>query len=82
MRNISLAAVGDRQSLRGWGELEARLAAGLAKVATPLNPSGVTLSLLGGLMLLLICVRWFSDPQAVVQGLVDMLRTVSNSLIL
>lgn len=74
VRNISLVAVGDRQSLRGWGELQTRLTAALSHVEMPLNPSGVTLSLLGGLVLLVVSIRWFSDPQAVISGFVELLR--------
>ncbi|MGE0608392.1 MAG: hypothetical protein AB7O62_14950 [Pirellulales bacterium] len=74
MRNAVVAAVGSRQSLRGWRELESRLSAALSRVEVAFHAGGLALSLLGAAVLLVISIQWFRDPQAVARGFWEMLR--------
>lgn len=74
MRNVSITAVGSRQSLRGWREFSTRLAAALSRVEVPLNLGGITLSLLGALLLLILSVNWFRDSQAIARSFWEMFR--------
>jgi hypothetical protein len=68
MRNVTLAAVGQRQSPRGWRSLEAGLAQALAKTAVPVNPLGISLAAFGTAMLVLLTAKWVSDPQEVARS--------------
>jgi hypothetical protein len=74
MRNVSLVSVGERQSLRGWRELEMALGAALREMEAPVNPRGISLVFFGVVMVVVLALKWFHDPQAVTQGFVEMLR--------
>jgi len=74
MRNISLVAGGERQSFEGWRRFEAALSEHLAESRVAFNPRGV--SQLGFAMIMLVAclVQCIGDPQALAQGMREMLR--------
>lgn len=74
MRNVSLVSSGDRQNFDGWRRLEQALRPALKTTRVQFNPRAV--SMLGlGLMLLSLCLfHSLGDPQALAQGMRDMLR--------
>lgn len=74
MRNVSLTATGDRQSLEGWRVLEQSLAETLGELEVPYNPRGITILFIGLAMLAAVALKWIADPQAIAQGFRDMLR--------
>lgn len=74
MHNISLVATSGPQSFRGWQRLERALRHELQKTEVSRNPRGVTLATSGIVMLVAIVYRTMENPQAVAQGLFEMLR--------
>lgn len=74
LRNISLTAVGPRQSYQGWRRLENALSSALREVEVGASPYGAALLLLG--LLLASAVLWqvAADPRAVAQAFFEMLR--------
>jgi hypothetical protein len=74
MRNVSLVANGDRQSFDGWRLLEQQLAPALRQTRVQFNPRAVSMVGLG-LLLAGVCIaQSLGDPQALAQGMRDMLR--------
>jgi hypothetical protein len=75
MRNVSLVAMGDRQSHSGWKRLERELRVSLATVEVTPNPRGFTLLAVGLLLAGWPLVELVQTPShAVAQQLRDMLR--------
>jgi hypothetical protein len=74
LRNISLVAVGNEQSPRGWRGLEQALRSELQGVRVPRNPPGLTLVICSLVMLGAMLHKTLENPQAVAQGLFNMLR--------
>lgn len=74
MRNISLAASGDRQSFSGWNRLERGLATALAKQEVAPNPRGFTFLTVGLLMLGYPTWLMVTGRELVAQKLWEMLR--------
>lgn len=74
LRNISLVAIGSRQSWRHWRHLELALSQQLRSYRGGTNPYGLAL-IIGGLLLAAGTTVWLAnDRQAVAQSLWDMLR--------
>jgi len=73
MRNVTLMASGDAQSHSGWNELRRALAAALRSTTVPRNPRGVSFVTCGLLMLSAIVYKTIEDPQALVEGLWNMI---------
>lgn len=75
MRNVSLVANGEQQSFEGWRRLEKALAGALRQQRWErYHPRGLVL-IMGGLLLLAACLfESVSDPQALAQGMRDLLR--------
>jgi hypothetical protein len=74
MRNVSLVAVGDRQSFTGWQRLERELRTALRGAEVASNPRGFSFLATG-----LVLASWplylmIRDGQAVAQALKEMLR--------
>jgi hypothetical protein len=74
LRNVSLVAVGHRQSWQGWRQLEQTLAGMLRETRCGPNPYGMTLVLMGVAMAGLSTYWLAQGRQTVVQALRDMLR--------
>jgi hypothetical protein len=73
-RTISLVASGEKQNLDGWRKLEKSLAAALREKTVPARPRGLGF-LLAALLLIALClIASARDPQALAQGMRDMLR--------
>ncbi|HTQ37830.1 MAG TPA: hypothetical protein VMJ32_02315 [Pirellulales bacterium] len=75
MRNVSIVAIGNRQSYAGWKRLQYELASDLAAIQTTSNPRGFTflacsLALFGWPLALLL----HTTPPEVAQQLRDILR--------
>lgn len=75
MRNVSLVANGEQQSFEGWRRLEKALTGALRQQTWErYHPRGLVL-MMGGLLLLAACLfESVSDPQALAQGMRDLLR--------
>jgi hypothetical protein len=73
LRNVSLIAIGDRQSYEGWAQLEAALAKELAAVRVPPNPRGLTLALIGSILLGAITWSLARDPLRISEEVSEML---------
>jgi hypothetical protein len=74
MRNVSLVAIGERQSYTGWQRLERELRTALRAIEVPRNPRGFSFLAIGLLMAswpLYVTIR---DGEAVAQALKQMLR--------
>lgn len=74
MRNVSLIAVGERQSFTGWQRLERELRTSLRQLDVPPNPRGFSFLTLG-----LVLASWplylmLKDGEAVAQSLRELLR--------
>jgi hypothetical protein len=73
LRNVSLIPVGERQSYEGWAQLEAALVTELASVQVPPNPRGLTLALIGSILLGAITWSLVRDPLRISQEVSEML---------
>jgi hypothetical protein len=73
-RNVSLAPVGANQDPLGWQRLESALAAALSRVSISRNTQGGLFVAAGLTILLGLGYSVASDPQAVAQALLEMLR--------
>jgi hypothetical protein len=73
LRNVSLISIGERQSYEGWAQLEAALANELAAVRVPPNPRGLTLALIGSVLLAGITWSLVRDPLRMSQEVSEML---------
>jgi hypothetical protein len=74
MRNVSLVATADPQNLSGWRALEQALAAEFSAVRSRPNPLGGAMAIVAVLILLIVSISLFRDPQALTQGFWEMLR--------
>ena len=74
MRNVSLVAIGERQSYTGWQRLERELRTALRATEVPRNPRGFSFLAIGLLMASWPLYLTLRDGQAVAQGLRQMLR--------
>jgi len=74
LRNISLVPLGDVQSFSGWRRLELSLRGALRQLETPRNPAGVSMVSAGLLLISALLFKALEDPQAVAQGLFEMLQ--------
>ncbi len=74
MRNAQLVAAGPQQSFQGWRLLETALAQVLRTTRGTPNPYGVSLLVMGLLMIGVISFQMISDHATVVQRLDEMLR--------
>ena len=74
MRNVSLIAIGDRQSFTGWQRLERELRAALRQTEVQRNPRGFSFLAVGLLMASWPLYLTLRDGQAVAQALRQMLR--------
>ncbi len=74
LRNVSLVAVGPRQSWLGWRKLEQELGAALRESPGFANPYGLTLIVGSLLMAAFTTYLLASDREAVAQALWEMLR--------
>jgi hypothetical protein len=74
MRNVALVATGEAQTARNWRMLEVELRRAMQTVRTSRNPRALSLLVSGGLLLAAVIHQMSSDPQAVAQGLSDMLH--------
>jgi len=74
MRNVSLVAIGERQSYTGWQRLERELRAALRTIEVPRNPRGFSFLAIGLLMASWPLYLTLRDGQAVAQALKLMLR--------
>ena len=73
MRNVTLLAVGAEQSPSGWRALEQALRGAARNRLRGRNPRGVSLLSGGLVMLAAIVYRTLENPQAIAEGLLDML---------
>ena len=74
MRNIVLVALGTEQSHSGWRELENALIKTLRETPVERNPRGFSFLSAGVLLLTAMLYKTLQDPQAVADGLLEMLR--------
>ena len=74
MRNVSLVASGPHQDYLGWRQLETALGAVLGEFEVARNPHGAAFLAAGLMIVVVLTVAVAGDPQAVLQGLFDMLR--------
>jgi hypothetical protein len=74
LRNTSLVSTGERQSLRGWSELEAALGKALSGRRAPINPLGVPLVTAAVAMSAVAIWTWLDDPQAVTRAFRELLN--------
>lgn len=74
MRNVSLSALGPGQSPVGWRLLERRLAEALAEARFERNPRGVSLIVVGLLLLWVLCREIAVDPETAYQALFKVFR--------
>jgi hypothetical protein len=74
MRNVSLVAIGERQSYTGWQRLERELRTALRATEVPRNPRGFSFLAIGLLMASWPLYLTLRDGQAVAQALRQMLR--------
>jgi len=74
MRNVSLLAVGHQQNPAGWRHLEHALAARLDATRVIRNVRGLSFVSCGLLLLAAIFYFALKNPQAIAQGLWEMLR--------
>jgi hypothetical protein len=74
MRNVALVASGEKQNLDGWRKLEKTLAAALRKKTASSRPRGRTFLVVALLLIALCLAASARDPQALAQGMRDMLR--------
>lgn len=73
-RTISLVASGEKQDLDGWRKLEKSLAAALREKAAAARRRGAAFLLVAGLLVALCLFASARDPQALAQGMRDLLR--------
>ena len=73
MRNVTLLAVGAEQSPSGWEALENALRRAARSRLTGRNPRGVGLLSSGLVMLAAIVYRTLENPQAIAEGILDLL---------
>jgi hypothetical protein len=74
MRNVSLVGTGGEQSYTNWRRLEGALREILREITVPRNPRGYSMVLVGILLLITLGFQVARDPQAVAQGLIQLLR--------
>ncbi len=74
MRNVTLVSSGNEQSYGNWRRLEGALRAALGEITVPRNPRGYTLVVMGLLMMVGLTFKVVQNPQAVAQGLIQLLR--------
>lgn len=74
LRNVSLVATGGEQSFSSWRRLEEGLRAELREVSVPRNPPGLTLVICSLLILAAMLHKTLENPQAIAQGLLQLLR--------
>jgi hypothetical protein len=74
MRNVSLVATGERQSLLGWQKLRAALYAALRKSQVARNPRGLAFVGVGLLLFSAAYARLVLDPAQVAQRMAELLR--------
>jgi hypothetical protein len=74
MRTVQLVSSGPRQIHAGWRALESALAEALRKTSSPPSPYGLSLVLLGLLMVALMTFSVVQDTPSVAQALSEMLR--------
>jgi hypothetical protein len=74
MRNVSLVAIGDRQSFSGWQRLERELRTALRQTEVARNPRGFSFIAVGLLMASWPLYLTIRDGDAVAQTLKQMLR--------
>jgi hypothetical protein len=74
MRNVSLVAIGDRQSFTGWQRLQNELRAALRVTEVARNPRGFSFLAVGILMASWPLYLMIRDGQAVATALKEMLR--------
>jgi hypothetical protein len=74
MRNLSLVAVGDRQSFTGWQRLERDLRAALKQVEVSRNPRGFSFLTMGLVLLSWPSYLMLRDTSAVARKLAEMLH--------
>jgi hypothetical protein len=74
LRNVSLVATHDEQSIGNWRRLERALRQAIADVPSPGQTHGLWLALLGLTILVLLALRVANDPQTIAHGLDRMLH--------
>lgn len=74
MRNISLIAAGPRQSHAGWRKLEAALAEATREFEVPRNHRALGLLAFAGLLVSVMTLAVYNNPQAIAQSLLEVLR--------
>jgi hypothetical protein len=74
MRNVSLVAIGERQSYTGWQRLERELRIALRATEVPRNPRGFSFLAIGVVMASWPLYLTLRDGDAVAQALRQMLR--------
>jgi hypothetical protein len=74
MRNVSLIGTGGEQNYTNWRRLEGALREVLQEITVPRNPRGYSMFVVGILLLLILGFQVAQDPQAVAQGLIQLLR--------
>jgi hypothetical protein len=74
MRNVAIVSGGGQQNLAGWQTLENGLRRVLCEITVPRNPRGYSMLATGLLVLASIGLLVMRNPQAVAQGLWQMLQ--------
>jgi hypothetical protein len=74
LRNASLVATGNEQSVAGWRRLETALRETLRETPVVGQTHGIWLALCGVMILLALALRIAEDPQTIAQGLDRMLN--------
>ncbi len=77
MRNMSLVALGETQSLQGWKALERALAREVGKLPAGRNPRGLILLATAVALLGVLAFQLVSHPLQITESLHDMLRLPS-----
>jgi len=74
MRTVSLLGLGAEQSQSGWRALERALRTALKATPVERNPRGFSLLSVGVLLLTAIVYKTLGNPQALAEGMFEMLR--------
>lgn len=74
MRNISLIAAGPHQTHSGWRKLEAALSEATREFEVPRNHHALSLLIFATMLVSVMTLAVYNNPQAVAQSLLEVLR--------
>jgi hypothetical protein len=74
MRNVTLIGAGNDQSYTNWRRLEGSLRGAIKEITVPRNPRGYSFLIVGLLLMAGLTFQAVQNPQAIAQGLFQLLR--------